>query len=79
MYTTIFGWYAVFILLRTGSVWPAIVAHTYCNWMGPPNLAVDGPRWFPATYYALLVGGAVGFYRLFWSLTESGNALAAFT
>lgn len=29
-------------------------------------------------YYVLLVGGAWGFYRLLWTLTESGNALVTF-
>lgn len=26
-------------------------------------------------YYVLLVGGAWGFYKLLWTLTDSGNAL----
>lgn len=29
-------------------------------------------------YYVLLVGGAWGFYRLLWTLTESGNAMVTF-
>ncbi|PWY79230.1 CaaX prenyl proteinase Rce1 [Aspergillus heteromorphus CBS 117.55] len=37
-YTTIFGWYATFLYLRTGSLPAAILAHTFCNWCGLPRL-----------------------------------------
>jgi len=38
VYTTLFGAYATFLFLRTGSLLVAIVAHTFCNWMGLPRL-----------------------------------------
>ena len=78
IYTTLFGWFAVFILLRTGSVWAAVVVHTYCNFMGAPNLTIDGPRWVTLAYWVSLMSGAWGFYRLLWKMTESPNALAMF-
>lgn len=37
-YTTIFGWYANFLYLRTGSLYAVILAHTFCNWCGLPRL-----------------------------------------
>lgn len=37
-YTTIFGWYATFVYLRTGSLPAVILAHTFCNWCGLPRL-----------------------------------------
>ncbi|KAE8399414.1 hypothetical protein BDV37DRAFT_231510 [Aspergillus pseudonomiae] len=37
-YTTIFGWYATFIYLRTGSLPAVILAHAFCNWCGLPRL-----------------------------------------
>jgi prenyl protein peptidase len=37
-YTTIFGWYASFVFMRTGSLWAVILCHTFCNWMGLPRL-----------------------------------------
>ena len=37
-YTTVFGWYATFVFLRTGSVWAVMVVHTFCNWMGLPRI-----------------------------------------
>ncbi|KAF8539766.1 hypothetical protein BDD12DRAFT_917278 [Trichophaea hybrida] len=76
-YTTIFGWYAVFILLRTGSIWPVVAVHTFCNWMGAPGLSIAGPRWLSFMYWILLLGGVWGFYKLLWPLTESVNALVS--
>lgn len=37
-YTTLFGFFAVFLLLRTGNVFTAITAHTFCNVMGFPRV-----------------------------------------
>lgn len=37
-YTSMFGWYATFIYLRTGSLLVVILAHTFCNWCGLPRL-----------------------------------------
>ncbi|KAL9084672.1 MAG: hypothetical protein Q9159_005102 [Coniocarpon cinnabarinum] len=38
MYTTIFGWFAAFVFLRTGSLWACILVHAFCNWRGLPRL-----------------------------------------
>lgn len=75
-YTTIFGWYVVFIFLRTGSVWPVFAVHAFCNYMGLPNFAPKQQRWLNVLYYPVLCGGAYAFYRLFWVLTESENSFA---
>lgn len=37
-YTTIFGWYANFLYLRTASLFAIILAHSFCNWCGLPRL-----------------------------------------
>lgn len=37
-FTTVFGWYATFIYLRTGSLIAVIIIHTFCNWCGLPRL-----------------------------------------
>lgn len=37
-YTTIFGWYAAFIYLRTGSLYAVFFVHAFCNYMGFPRL-----------------------------------------
>ncbi|KAJ5504635.1 CAAX amino terminal protease [Penicillium fimorum] len=36
-YTTIFGWYATFIYLRTGSLLAVVLIHSFCNWSGLPR------------------------------------------
>ncbi|RDW83931.1 CAAX prenyl protease RCE1 [Aspergillus mulundensis] len=37
-YTTVFGWYATFVYLRTGSLFAVILIHAFCNWCGLPRL-----------------------------------------
>jgi prenyl protein peptidase len=36
-YTTLFGGYATFIYMRTGSLMSVILVHAFCNWMGFPR------------------------------------------
>ena len=36
-YTSVFGWYAAFLFLRTGSLWSCVIAHAWCNAMGLPR------------------------------------------
>ncbi|QRV98099.1 CAAX prenyl protease 2 [Ceratobasidium sp. AG-Ba] len=40
-YTTVFGWYASFLFVRTGSVIVPTLAHTFCNLMGMPSVGQD--------------------------------------
>ncbi|KAH8917546.1 hypothetical protein BT69DRAFT_1286553 [Atractiella rhizophila] len=44
-YTTLFGWYSSYLFFRTGSVYPSIFAHTFCNMMGFPTLGYDLDRY----------------------------------
>lgn len=36
-YTSLFGFFAAFVFLRTGNVYGVILAHSFCNWMGLPR------------------------------------------
>jgi prenyl protein peptidase len=38
-YTSLFGSYAAYAFIRTGSVGAVIVSHAFCNWMGLPDLS----------------------------------------
>jgi prenyl protein peptidase len=105
-YTTLFGGYATFLFLRTGSLLSAILVHAFCNWMGFPRFwgrvemgktiicpdLGEGKRddrspqtangqlnivW-TLTYYSLLVVGAVSWWKLIWTLTDSDLALSKF-
>jgi prenyl protein peptidase len=101
-FTTVFGWFATFVFLRTGNVWVCILIHSFCNWMGLPRVwgrlesGVIGPAgigggsggsgqdeveeelaWpWTAVYYVLLMGGAVGFWKALWMLTDVGDRQA---
>ncbi|KAL9116348.1 MAG: hypothetical protein Q9187_007129 [Circinaria calcarea] len=37
-YTTLFGWYASFLFLRTRSLWAVVLVHAFCNWCGLPRV-----------------------------------------
>lgn len=86
-YTTLFGAYATFVYLRTGSLLAVVGMHMLCNTMGLPRVvgavtgrgkdgeAVAVGRAWSVAYYVLLVAGALGWYKWLWVLTESGNAL----
>jgi len=37
-YTSLFGIFTAFVLLRTGNIYAAIVAHSFCNFMGLPRV-----------------------------------------
>lgn len=54
--TTTFGILASEIATRTGSIWASFFVHSFCNWVGPPDL--NGPAW----YWASLVAGIVSFF-----------------
>ncbi|KAJ0116549.1 bi-domain-containing protein [Diaporthe amygdali] len=88
-YTTLFGAYATFVYLRSGSLLAVFAVHVLCNCMGLPRVwgAVEGRgrdgdavpvgRVWSLAYYVLLVVGAVGWWRQLWAWTESSNALVA--
>lgn len=38
-YTSLFGFFAAFLYLRTGSLFAAIAAHVFCNWQGVPRVS----------------------------------------
>lgn len=36
-FTTVFGWYATFVYIRTGSLVAVMLVHSFCNWCGLPR------------------------------------------
>ena len=56
-YTSLFGSYASYAFIRTGSVTAVAVAHAYCNWMGLPNLSFvdDGHMLHEYRTYLVLI------------------------
>ena len=82
-YTSLFGAYATFLFLRTGSLLSIIIVHAFCNSMGLPRLwGPVQPSWLPPNqspltwtilYYSLLVAGSYIWWQQLWPLTESRN------
>lgn len=86
-YTTVFGWYASLLLLRTGHLAAPVAAHALCNGLGLPRFAAAARyprRWQRAAAAAAFVGGVAGFVALLRPLTapqlygwEAGDSWAA--
>ncbi|GAA5962100.1 hypothetical protein JCM8115_002915 [Rhodotorula mucilaginosa] len=70
-YTTIFGWYAAFLFLRTGSILPPFLAHVFCNIMGIPPLGWALQVWpdKKKSLYAAYLAGISTFIYGFWRWT----------
>lgn len=39
LYTTLFGWYASYLFLRTGNLMAPVLSHSFCNIMGFPDFS----------------------------------------
>ncbi|UZJ51810.1 hypothetical protein CBS101457_001130 [Exobasidium rhododendri] len=73
-YTCVFGWYANFLFLRTGSILSPFVAHIFCNIMGLPNpfeAAEEHPerKWLIHSAHIL---GVASFASLLGQMTAPG-------
>ncbi|KAH7140552.1 hypothetical protein EDB81DRAFT_798161 [Dactylonectria macrodidyma] len=92
-YTSLFGAYATFLIMRTGSLLAVILVHAFCNCMGLPRVwGLLTPFWlsdrdpaaalprkiWTAVYYVLLVCGLVAWWQNLFSLTETTMALVEF-
>jgi prenyl protein peptidase len=87
-YTSLFGAYATFLFLRTGSLLAIFVVHAFCNCIGLPRFwgrveptselgeanAKPSIIW-SVIYYVLLFVGAYLWWRNLGPLTQSTNEL----
>ncbi|KAH8653648.1 prenyl proteinase rce1 [Xylariales sp. PMI_506] len=92
-YTSLFGAYATFLFLRTGSLLAIVVVHAFCNCMGLPRFwgRVEPPvsengetkprstTILTLVYYVLLVIGAGMWWKNLGVLTQSTNQLVPVT
>ncbi|KAL0960486.1 hypothetical protein HGRIS_005527 [Hohenbuehelia grisea] len=67
-YTTLFGFYTSYVFLRTGSIYPAISSHIFCNFMGVPQLGYELSV-FPTKKIALWITYFAGIIGFFWNLS----------
>lgn len=44
LYTSLFGWYANWLFIKSTSLVPPLIAHVWCNIMGLPSAAEDASR-----------------------------------
>lgn len=71
-YTTMFGWLASFLFMRTGSLWICVAVHSFCNGMGLPRVSgrLSGHWVHTPIYYTLLLVGAYFFAQNIETLTS---------
>lgn len=71
VYTTIFGSYAAYAFIRTGSVTAVTMSHTYCNWMGLPDFNFVHPR-HPLYHHrmSLFVAFLCGAFAFKWGFSS---------
>ncbi|KAJ2868970.1 CAAX prenyl protease [Coemansia erecta] len=73
-YTTLFGWFAVAVFIRSHSVVAPVVAHVFCNFQGLPDLGRINEFQGLGRYaiWAAFVLGLFGFALLFEPMTRPG-------
>lgn len=60
LYTTVFGWYAAWLMVSQGHLAPAVTAHAFCNYMGlPPFAAMMSHKRRKSLLLATVVGMVV--------------------
>ena len=65
--TFVFGMYSCYVYLSTGGLLNAVALHTYCNYLGPPNLSFRGEPYERTVGLAYIVGLAL-FWLLFFAV-----------
>jgi prenyl protein peptidase len=66
-YTSLFGSYGAYALIRSGSVMAVTMSHAYCNFMGLPNISFAQKGHFLYNYRILIgVAYMVGIGSFYW-------------
>ncbi|KAF9365535.1 hypothetical protein BGX34_009573 [Mortierella sp. NVP85] len=70
-YTSLFGWFATFLFLRTSNVLAPCLTHSFCNMMGLPDVSdiQHHGRWKIWLYMAFVLG-LVLFVTLLGPMTD---------
>ncbi|EPQ54776.1 hypothetical protein GLOTRDRAFT_77508 [Gloeophyllum trabeum ATCC 11539] len=72
-YTTLFGAFCAYLFLITGSIYPPIFAHIFCNVMGLPQIGLEIRR-FPAHKQSIMVAYCIGIIGFAFALRPSAFA-----
>ncbi|KAI9462980.1 CAAX protease self-immunity-domain-containing protein [Boletus coccyginus] len=76
-YTSVFGFYCSYLFLRTGSIFPPITAHIFCNVMGIPQPGYDISE-RPDRKLAIVIAyltGMIGFVYALGGWTSTAGTL----
>lgn len=68
-YTTVFGWLAAYLFIRTGHLVAAVLPHAFCNIVGPPEMPPAAWQRLRALAAAYVLG-LIAFFCLLRPLTE---------
>lgn len=76
-YTSLFGSFAAFIYLRSGSIYPCIISHSLCNYFGLPM--INEIKYVDRKYKKMIIStsyafGIYLFIYLLWPLTHSNHS-----
>ncbi|GBB86271.1 hypothetical protein RclHR1_01270017 [Rhizophagus clarus] len=72
-YTTLFGWYATFLFMRTGHFIPPFFAHMFCNIMGFPSINLSTySEGIKKVVIITLIGGVIIFVPSLFPATNPG-------
>jgi len=66
-YTSLFGAYCSYLFIRTGSIFPPIIAHSFCNVMGLPQIGTELKQW-PQRKYAIIAAYLIGIASFIYCL-----------
>ena len=69
-YTTVFGWIAAFLFVRTGHLLAPTLAHCFCNYMGFPLLHLIASSSHPTLVKLSFILGLILFFVLASPLTS---------
>ncbi|KAI8078727.1 uncharacterized protein BX664DRAFT_342566 [Halteromyces radiatus] len=75
-FTSLFGWYASFIFLRTSSLWTCVLCHSFCNMMGFPDIndIPHRPDHHRYVIWSSFLIGILSFVYLLYPLTCTTNS-----
>ena len=77
-YTTLFGAMTAYVFLRTGSLWPCIGMHMFCNAMGFPDFGFTDARHPNYRHRAVVIGAyLLGIFAYFATMYVLTPALPA--
>lgn len=69
-YTSVFGWFAGFLLLRTGHMAAVVAVHSFCNFMGLPMFGAVPSHKKATLLAATYLAGIAAFAALLLPLTQ---------